>query len=110
TAERGGGGYRRVRIVERMDDDRAAHTILPMRAAASTMRFEKPHSLSYHDSTRQKRLPITAVCVRSKVELCESWLKSLDTTSSLTTPRMPLKRFEPAAFSMRPLISSLAVS
>ena len=42
-----------------MDDDPAAHPSLPTSAAASTMRFEKPHSLSYHDSTRQKRLPST---------------------------------------------------
>src|SRR3546814_4821780 len=35
-------------------------------AAASSIRFEKPHSLSYQDSTRTKVPSITWVCDRSK--------------------------------------------
>src|SRR6185312_9080457 len=107
---RSGGVKYGARLRERMNDDLSAHPSLPTSAAASTMRLEKPHSLSYQDMTRQKRLSITWVCVRSKVELCESWLKSLETTSSLVTARMPRKRLEPAAFSISALISFLSVS
>ena len=42
---------------------------LPSAAAVSSMRLENPHSLSYQDKTRQKRLSITWVWVTSKVEL-----------------------------------------
>src|SRR5579883_985710 len=115
--ERAGGGEGGAGVGERMDDDPlAAHTrgvaqaSLPTTAAASTMRFEKPHSLSYHESTRQKRLPRTLVCVRSKVELAGLWLKSLETSSSLFTARMPRKRLEFAALSMSSLISASDVS
>src|SRR5579875_3127926 len=94
-----------------MDDDFAFHyPNLPTSAAASTMRLEKPHSLSYQLITRQKRLSMTLVCVRSKLEECGSWMKSLDTTSSFTTAMMPRKRFELAAFSISALISCALVS
>ena len=33
------------------------------------MRLEKPHSLSYQESTRTSLPSITCVCFRSKVEL-----------------------------------------
>ena len=46
----------------------AAMSMIP----TSTMRLEKPHSLSYQASTRTKRLSRTCVWVTSKVELCES--------------------------------------
>ena len=47
----------------------------------SSMRFEKPHSLSYHDETLT-RLPDTLVSVESKVLEAGLWLKSLDTSGS----------------------------
>ena len=47
------------------------------------MRFEKPHSLSYQERTRTRVPSITCVCVASKVELCESWLKSIETSGSV---------------------------
>ena len=43
------------------------HHSLPNSAAVSTMRFEKPHSLSYQLSTRTSLPSTTAVCVASKV-------------------------------------------
>ena len=59
---------------------------------------------------RQKRLSSTTVWVRSKVALCGSWTKSMETTvSSRLTARMFLKRLEPAAFAIGSLISSLGV-
>ena len=36
-------------------------TSLPIATAVSTMRFEKPHSLSYHDITRTNVPSITLV-------------------------------------------------
>src|SRR5258706_221261 len=116
--ERGAG------MVERMDDDdalalsppgrgfdgrRRRYPTRPNASAASTMRLEKPHSLSYHDMTRQKRFSSTVVCVTSKVELCGSWLKSHDTVWSRLMPMMPLKRFDPAALTINSLISSAEV-
>ena len=52
----------------------------------------------------------TWVCVTSKVELCESWLKSTDTVGALLIPRMPFKRFDLAASSISELISLGVVS
>src|SRR5258708_10998924 len=74
------------------------------------MRFEKPHSLSYQLRTRQKRLSITTVWVRSKVDEWESWLKSVETSGAELVARMPLKRAEPAASVIAALISSTEVS
>ena len=68
---------------------RSSQAIASKWAATSTMRFEKPHSLSYQDSTRTKVLSSTWVWVTSKVELCESWLKSTDTVAALLIPTMP---------------------
>lgn len=45
----------------------------------SSMRFEKPHSLSYHEQTFTRR-PATLVQVASNTELCGLWLKSLETS------------------------------
>src|SRR5207249_9133631 len=86
------------------------YAIAPKWAATSTIRFEKPHSLSYQDRMRTKVLSSTWVCVTSKVELCESWLKSTDTVGALLIPRMPFKRFDLAASSMSELISAGVVS
>src|SRR5947209_17500451 len=86
------------------------YAIAPKWAATSTMRFEKPHSLSYQDRTRTKVLSSTWVWVTSKVELCGSWLKSTDTVGALLMPMMPRRRFDLAASSIRVLTSSGEVS
>ena len=74
-------------LIQIVNDDGGAgccrlllHPSLPNAAAVSAMRLEKPHSLSYQESTRTKRSLITWVCFRSKVELAELWLKSLETS------------------------------
>src|SRR5450631_2235149 len=77
--------------------------------AVSIMRFEKPHSLSYQETMRHKRLSMTVVCVTSKDELNGLWLKSMDTRGSSTTPRMPFN-LPLAALRIRSLISSTVVS
>src|SRR5271169_5875700 len=64
--------------------------ICPKYTATSTMRLEKPHSLSYHDRTRTKRLSSTWVWVTSNTELCGSWLKSTETVGALLIPTVPL--------------------
>src|SRR3546814_9091180 len=46
----------------------------PIAPAVSTMRFEKPHSLSYHDTTRTSLLSITAVSRLSMVDEAGQWL------------------------------------
>src|SRR5438874_7550753 len=86
------------------------YAIAPKWAATSTIRFEKPHSLSYQDSTRTKVLSSTWVWVTSKVELCESWLKSTETVAALLMPTMPWNRFDFAACSISELTSSAVVS
>ena len=48
----------------------------------SSMRFEKPHSLSYHDETLTRR-PDTLVRVESKFDEAGLWLKSIDTSGSV---------------------------
>src|SRR5260221_13955329 len=111
--ERGGSGKRGARVNRGGNDDEAVGRVqpsLPKATAASTMRLENPHSLSYHDMTRHSRLPMTTVCVRSKVELCGSWLKSHDTVGSRLSPSMPLNRLDAAAFTISSLISSAEVS
>ena len=50
--------------------------------AVSAMRFEKPHSLSYQESTRTKLPSITLVWSRWKIEERSSPLKSLETLGS----------------------------
>ena len=50
--------------------------------AVSSIRFEKPHSLSYQLDTFTK-LPETLVNVESKVEEWPSWLKSTDTSGAV---------------------------
>src|SRR5262249_23279406 len=66
-------------------------------AAVSSMRLEKPHSLSYQDSTRTKLPSITWVWLRSKVELAGLWLKSLDTSGSSLVARTPASGPDAAA-------------
>ena len=55
---------------------------LPIATAVSAMRFEKPHSLSYHESTRTNVPSETLVWSMWKVEEWGSWLKSIDTLGS----------------------------
>ena len=45
----------------------------------SSMRFEKPHSLSYHEDTFTRR-PETFVRVESKFDEAGLWLKSIETS------------------------------
>src|SRR6202012_605789 len=56
--------------------------------AVSSMRFEKPHSLSYQLDTFTRR-PDTLVSVASNVDEAGLWLKSIDTSGALLYPRMP---------------------
>ena len=57
---------------------------LPSRAAVSTMRLEKPHSLSYQPTTCAMAPPSTTwVCVASKEQDAGEWLKSELTSSAV---------------------------
>jgi len=49
----------------------------------SSIRFEKPHSLSYQLITRTKVPPITLVSFNAKIEERLSWLKSVETSGSV---------------------------
>ncbi len=53
-----------------------------MATAVSAMRFEKPHSLSYHASTRTRVPSSTLVWSMWKVDEAGSWLKSIETFGS----------------------------
>ena len=55
------------------------YSSFPIATAVSAMRFEKPHSLSYHDITRTSVPFTTLVWSMWKVEECGSWLKSIET-------------------------------
>ena len=59
------------------------HYRLPNSAAVSIMRFEKPHSLSYHPITRASWPSTTAVCVASNEHDAGLWLKSMLTSFSV---------------------------
>src|SRR5437867_9192439 len=74
----------------------------------SSMRFEKPHSLSYHDETLTRR-PETLVRVASKFDEAGLWLKSTDTSGSVWYVRMPFNAPSDASF-MIALTSSAVVS
>ena len=50
-----------------------------MATAVSAMRFEKPHSLSYHAMTRTSVPSMTLVWSRWNTDECGSWLKSSET-------------------------------
>lgn len=50
--------------------------------AVSDMRLEKPHSLSYQESTRTKLPSMTLVWSIAKIEEWLSWLKSRETSGS----------------------------
>ena len=55
---------------------------LAMARAVSTIRFEKPHSLSYQLTTRTSLPSSTAVSRLSIVELAPLWLRSIETSGS----------------------------
>src|SRR5205085_2857029 len=70
-------------------------------AVTSSMRLEKPHSLSYHEETFTSVPSETRVSVESKIELAGLWLKSDDTSSSVLYSRMPLRSPSHACFTAR---------
>src|SRR3546814_10034986 len=86
-----------------------AQPSLAIATAVSAMRLEKPHSLSYQDSTRTKRPSITCVWVESKVELAGLWLKSIETSGASLKARMPFSA-PPAASLIAALTSCEEVS
>src|SRR5512145_602532 len=88
---------------------RHPHNSLPMATAVSAMRFEKPHSLSYHDRTRTSLPSMTFVWSMWNTEEWLSWLKSEETFGWSVTARMPLSSCS-AARRIAVLISSLVVS
>src|SRR3546814_738327 len=88
---------------------RGCQISLPSATAVSLILLEKPHSLSYQVRIRTKVSSSTWVWVRSKVELAGEWLKSLDTSGSSLTARMPFRRLPLAAFTMASLLASAVV-
>jgi predicted GIY-YIG superfamily endonuclease len=56
--------------------------VLAKATAVSDMRLEKPHSLSYQDSTRTKLPSRTLVWSKAKIDEWLSWLKSRETKGS----------------------------
>src|SRR4029077_10461721 len=51
-------------------------------SVVSSMRLEKPHSLSYQAHTLTSVPSMTLVSVASKIDECASWLKSTDTSGA----------------------------
>src|SRR3984885_4849821 len=76
----------------------------------SSMRFEKPHSLSYQEKTFTSVPSMTFVSVPSKIDEWGSWLKSLDTSGSSVYARTPLRGPELAAARISLLTSSTEVA
>ena len=74
---------------------------LPMATAVSAMRFEKPHSLSYQDSTRTRLPSSTLVCVAAKIDERGSWLKSIETSCSVDVGQDALQRLPGGALDGR---------
>src|SRR5688572_5300668 len=70
-------------------------------AATSSIRLEKPHSLSYHEDTLTSVPSETRVRVESKIELAGLWLKSEETSGSVLYSRMPLRSPSQACFTAR---------
>src|SRR5437773_3983735 len=76
---------------------------------ASSIRLEKPHSLSYHAETLTSR-PETFVSVASNTEERASWLKSTDTRGPVLQPSSPASGPDSDAAFMIALTSSTVVS
>src|SRR5690606_26544536 len=66
----------------------SAYLALTKATVVSSMRLEKPHSLSYQLETFT-RLPDTLVSVASYVLEAALWLKSTDTSGAVLYARMP---------------------
>src|SRR4051812_44462842 len=81
-----------------------------MASAVSLIRVEKPHSLSYQDRTRPRPPSIIWVWGRATVDDAGAWLKSMETSGSLVTARMPFSGPEAAAASIAALIASTVVA
>src|SRR5678816_1701279 len=77
-------------------------------SVVSSMRLEKPHSLSYHAQTLTV-VSMTLVMVASYTEECGSWLKSTETSGPSVYARIPLSAPFAAAF-ITVLISSIVVA
>src|SRR4029453_522988 len=77
-------------------------------SVVSSMRFEKPHSLSYHEHTLTV-VSMTLVMVASYPEECGSWLKATETGGRSVDARMPLSGPLAAAV-IAALISSMVVA
>src|SRR5258705_13833960 len=77
-----------------------------MATAVALIRVEKPHSLSYQESTRPSPPSTSWVCGRATVEDAATWLKSIETSGSLVTARMPFSGPLGAAASKAEFISS----
>ena len=69
-------------IVEGLEAARSPQPSFPIAAAVSTMRFEKPHSLSYQLTTRTSLPSSTAVSRLSMVELALVCMRSIETSGS----------------------------
>src|SRR5688572_10508603 len=67
---------------ERVAHDASGYFAAIQLITTSSMRLEKPHSLSYQLETFTSR-PETLVSVASKVEEAGSWLKSTETSGAL---------------------------
>ena len=65
---------------------------LPIMAVTSTMRLEKPHSLSYQDRTLTKLPSMTLVSRRSTIDDTGEPLKSIETSASSRTGEDALER------------------
>jgi hypothetical protein len=65
----------------RIARDAITYFALASATAVSSMRFEKPHSLSYQLDTFTRR-PDTLVSVASNVDEAGLWLKSIDTSGA----------------------------
>src|ERR1700728_1324173 len=76
----------------------------------SSMRFEKPHSLSYQEKTFTSVPSMTFVSVPSKIDEWGSWLKSLAQSGSSVYARTPLRGPELAAARISILTSSTEVA
>src|SRR6267378_5579759 len=66
--------------------------------ATSSMRLEKPHSLSYQEDTFTSVPSATRVRVASKIELAGLWLKSDETSGSVLYSRIPFRSPSQACF------------
>mgnify|MGYP005683396977 FL=1 len=85
------------------------YNISARKAAVSDILVENPHSLSYQARTRTRPPSSTCVWFRSKVELFELWLKSIDTSGSSFIPSMPVSGPLLAASIIAEFISSTLV-